>query len=86
MDFEDALMNSVHKVFPNIRIVGCLCHYVKQIWLNLGKYRLLNDEYKEDSAILLKELSKTPFTIYNNNNYINEIFENNIKIAKRRKS
>jgi len=82
MDFEEALMNAVSEVFPKICIVGCLFHFVKQIQLKFGKYGLLTEEYLEDSNILLKELSKAPFTIYKNNNFITEIFGNKIKFAK----
>jgi len=75
-------MNAINKVFPKIRIVGCLFHFDKQILLKLGKYGLLTEIYLEDSNILLKELSKAPFTIYKNNNFITEILDNNIKFVK----
>ena len=72
-------MKAVNKEFPKILIVGCLFHFVKQILLKLGKYGLLTEEYLEDSNILLKELSKAPFTIYKNNNFITEILDNSIR-------
>jgi len=37
LDFEEGLIQVVNKVFPELRIVGCLFHYIKQIRLNLGK-------------------------------------------------
>jgi len=84
LDFEEASMNAVNKVFHKIHIVGCLFHFVKKIILKLGKYRLLKEEYLEDSNILLKELSKAPFTIYKNNNFITEILDNSIRERKDR--
>ena len=81
LDFKEALMNAVNKVFPKIRIVGCLFHYVKQIRLKLGKYGLLTQEYLENSNILLKELSTAPFTLYKNKDFITDTFEKIIKLS-----
>ena len=38
--FEKGLINTVKLVFKNIRTVGCLFHYVKNIRLNMQKLSL----------------------------------------------
>ena len=52
-DFEEALINAVKLVFKNIRNVGCLFHYIKNIRLNMQKIGLLKDEIKNNSETLL---------------------------------
>ena len=74
-DFEKSLLNSINKVFVNVRLMGCLFHFVKNIRLNMGKYGLLINEYLEFSENLLKEISKGPFVYYKNNYYFKDLFD-----------
>lgn len=45
-DFEYNLIESVKDVFKEVRHVGCLFHYVKQMRLNMCKICLYNHDYK----------------------------------------
>ena len=74
-DFEKSLTNAVKKVFNNIRHIGCLFHFVKNIRLNLLKIGLINNEIIHITDEFLKDLSSTPFRINDNPIIIEDIFE-----------
>ena len=74
-DFEEALINAIKNTFINIRNVGCLYHYIKNIRLNMKKIHLFQKDIKEICDRLLKDLGTIPFKIHNNNNIINIIFD-----------
>ena len=76
IDFESALIESIKKVFNNIRIVGCMFHYIKNIRLNALKFGLFTKINEVITDNLIKDLSIIPYKYYINNNIINSIFEN----------
>ena len=41
----------------------------------MSKLGLFTNEYEENSNELLKKLSSSPFIFYNNNKYIDDVFE-----------
>ena len=69
-DFEDALYNAIKKIFKNVRHVGCLFHFAKNIRLNLSKLGLFSEELSEITNDLFKNICIFPF-IYDSNNKIN---------------
>ena len=73
-DFEVALINGTKIVFKNIRHVGCLFHYVKNIRLNLSKLGLYNKNTIQLSNELLKELTTIPFKYQIDNKIFDKIF------------
>ena len=73
-NFEKGILNAVKTTFKNIRHVGCMFHYIKNIRLNLLKIGLINNEIVELSDELLKNLGTNPFKINDNPNIIVEIF------------
>ena len=73
-DFEVALINVTKIVFKNIRHVGCLFHYVKNIRLYLSKLGLYNKNTTQLSNELLKELTTIPFKYQIDNKIFDKIF------------
>ena len=84
-DFEIGIINSIKILFPKIRHVGCLFHYVQSIYRNMRALNLINNNFNHNS--LLKELSSIPFRIEKEKNITtsiynkyNKIYENDIDI------
>lgn len=73
-DFEEGLINAVKIVFPEVRHVGCLFHYVKNLRLRMSKLGLFAKGKKEIFYELFKNLSSIPFNINDNYEVINDIF------------
>ncbi len=44
-DFEKGLMNAIKALFPDVRVRGCLFHYVKAIRQAMGKFGLLKKNF-----------------------------------------
>ena len=79
IDFEMGLINSLSKIFPNIKKVGCYFHYTRALRSKANKLKLLNSENKETTNSLLQHLYKAPFIFPRDKNYINAICESFIK-------
>ena len=47
IDFESGLINSLSKIFPNIKKVGCYFHYTRALRNKANKLKLLNSEKKK---------------------------------------
>ena len=75
IDFEMGLINSLSKIFPNIKKVGCYFHYTRALRSKANKLKLLNSEKKDKTNSLLKHLYKAPFIFPRDKNYINSICE-----------
>ena len=75
IDFEMGLINSLSKIFPNIKKVGCYLLYTRTLRSKANKLKLLNSEKKENTNSLLKHLYKAPFIFPRDKNYINSICE-----------
>ena len=69
------LINSLSKIFPNIKKVGCYFHYTRALRSKANKLKLLNSENKETTNSLLQHLYKAPFIFPRDKNYINSICE-----------
>lgn len=67
-------------VFKNIRVAGCLFHYIKNIRLEALKHGLYSLDISNKIDHMIKELGSAPFIFHINNNIINDIFENYEKI------
>ena len=74
-DFEKGILNAVKTVFKNIRHVGCMFHYIKNLRLNLLKIGLINNEISNLTKELLINLGTISFKINDNPNIIEEIFK-----------
>ena len=74
-DFEKGILNAVKTVFKNIRYVGCMFHYIKNLRLNLLKIGLINNEISNLTKELLINLGTISFKINDNPNIIEEIFK-----------
>ena len=82
-EFEYNLIESVKDVFKEVRHVGCLFHYVKQMRFNMCKIGLYNRDYKEYSDDLLKDLTTIPF-IYNDNKEVLKTVYDKYKSLKKK--
>ena len=71
---EDGLINAVKSVFQNVRHVGCLFHYIKNLRLKMSKFDLFSKDNKDFFYELFKSLSSLPFNINDNYDLINDIF------------
>jgi len=74
VDFEIALSNEINKIFKEVRIVGCLFHYIKDIRLNALKMGLFNKTINSTTENFIRELSAAPFNYENNFNILTDIF------------
>ena len=75
IDFEMGLINSLSKILPNIKKVGCYFHYTRALRSKANKLKLLNSENKETTNSLLQHLYKALFIFPRDKNYINAICE-----------
>ena len=82
-DFEYNLIESVKDVFKEVRHVGCLFHYVKQMRLNMCKIGLYNHDYKEYSDDLLKDLTTIPFIYNDNKDVLKTVYDKYNSLNKR---
>ena len=73
--FEIGLINSLSKIFPNIKKIRYYFHYTRALRNKANKLNLLNSEKKEITNSLLKQLYKAPFIFSKEKNYINSICE-----------
>ena len=69
-DSEQALVNVIQEKFPNSQRISCLFHYKMDILRNLRSYGLYKAEYKNNSNIILEELSKLPIYYKGDMNYL----------------
>ena len=90
IDYELALINAINKVFRKVRIVDCYFHYMQALRRKFGKESLFQEEFRENSKLILKDLSIIPFEFYNNKNIIEDtfnkykdIFKNNVFILNK---
>ena len=51
-DFEQALINCLSILIPNVRSIGCYYHYYVNIYKNAKKYKLNNDNILNDLYLL----------------------------------
>ena len=79
-DTEKALINAIRKYFPNSKRIACFFHYNHDILRNIKLYGLYKKENKDNSKLIMKELSMLPI-IYNGN--INLIIKK-IEILKKK--
>ena len=75
LDFEYGLIRAITIVFKNIRVVGCMFHYIKNIRLQAVKHGLYSIEKSENIESMIKELGAAPFLFYNNSHIIEDIFD-----------
>ena len=68
-----------------VRHVGCLFHYVKNLKLKMSKLGLFDKDKKESFNELFKNLSSIPFNINNNYVLINDIFSEFKKLLNKEK-
>ena len=79
-DFETALVNSLKKIFPNAKRVGCYYHDVKNIRQYAKKHYLI--KYRENKneissckiSTFIRELCLFPYKYHKNPNIIEETF------------
>ena len=62
-DFEDGLMNSLSKIFPKARKIGCFFHYTRALRDKMKKLGLLVKEKNEYSIKILKEFFDLPHKV-----------------------
>ena len=62
-DFEDGLMNSLSKIFPKARKIGCFFHYTRALRDKMKKLGLLVKEKNEYSIKILKEFFDLPYKV-----------------------
>lgn len=82
IDYELALINAIKNIFRKVRLVGCYFHYMQALRRNFGKEGLFQEEIRENSKLVLKDLSIIPFEFYNNKNIIEETFNKYKEIFK----
>ena len=75
LDFEAGLNKAFEKIFPNIKIIGCLYHYKQIILRKLKKYGLYKKNFKNLSNDILKKAGELPFIIHQKPNAFNEFIE-----------
>ena len=63
IDFENALLNSFGKIFPNIKIVFCLFHYKQALIKRTRLLGLYKKEYKNQSNLIINKCGAPPFKI-----------------------
>ena len=73
------MINSLNKIFPNIKKVGCFYHYTRALRSKANKLKLLGSDNKKITNTLLKHLYKAPFIFSRDKNYINAIYESFLK-------
>ena len=71
IDFEIALKNAFHLIFPEIKIIACLFHYKQALIKRLRILGLYKNKYKENSDYILKLCGELPFKIHYDNNAFN---------------
>ena len=62
LDFEIGIIEAIQIVFPNVNIIGCYFHFMKNLRKKANNLHLLTDELKDQTNNLLKELSYLPYT------------------------
>ena len=72
-DFENGIINAIKLVFPEIRHVGCLFHYVQALYRNMKSLKLTNKNF--DHKGLLKDLSSLPFKFGKDKYIFDSIFD-----------
>ena len=80
MDYEEALIKSVNKYFPDFRKIGCYYHFKQALYRIVQKYKLTGKKDNEQTLKLInKYLGKLPFAKIENVNtfekYFNEIYK-----------
>ena len=73
--FEIGLINSLTKVFPNVKKIGCFFHYTRALRKKAKELNLLNNSNKNITLEFLKLLYKAPFIFAKDKNYPNTICE-----------
>ena len=65
IDFEEALITSVNKYFPNFRKIGCYYHFKQALYRNAQKYKLTGKIDKSQTLKLINGyLGKLPEKYY----------------------
>ena len=80
MDYEEALIKSVNKYFPDFRKIGCYYHFKQALYRIVQKYKLTGKKDNEQTLKLInKYLGKLPFAKIENENtfekYFNKIYK-----------
>ena len=73
--FEKGLINSLSKIFKNLRSVGCNYHYKREIREKVREYDLFNEKTEKNTKELLRILYKAPFSIIEDKNILNAACE-----------
>ena len=75
VDFEIGLINSLKRVFPKVKIIGCFFHYTRALRSKANEFKLLKEDTKNITNQLLNLLYTAPFLFRKDKNYINSICE-----------
>ena len=75
VDCELGLINSLKRIFPDIKIIGCFFHYTRALRSKANELKLLRGDIKNITNDFLKLLYKAPFIFRKDTNYINAICE-----------
>ena len=73
VDFELGLINSLKRIFPDIKIIGCFFHYTRALKSKANELKLLRGDIKNITNDFLKLLYKAPFIFRKDTNYIKAI-------------